>query len=73
MISGRAMPFSWRAHSRAAFTAIMMLSVPPVVIVPATSSSPWKSPAAMDTTSASMRRSEGKATGDRPFSAMNSP
>ena len=53
--------------------AIMMLSVPPEVMVPDASSSPPSSEAAIDTTSHSICRSEGKAIGDRPFSAMNSP
>ena len=56
-----------RAHSRAVFTAIKMLSVPPLVIVPAASGW-WNISATAASTSVSHCRSPGNAMGFSAFS-----
>ncbi len=56
------------AQSRAVFTAIKMLSVPPEVMLPTVFSSPPKRSAVMAITSVSNLRRLGKAVGFSPFS-----
>jgi hypothetical protein len=64
------MPFSARARSRAAFTAIRMPSVPPEVIAPPDSSGAWSRLAVIAHTSSSMVRRLGKRKGLSAFSNM---
>ncbi len=66
IISGSLIPFSSRARSRAVFTAIRMLSVPPEVMLP-TAAGSLSSPAVMATTSDSNFLRLLKASGPRPF------
>ncbi len=60
-ISGAVMPRSALPRSRAAFTAIKMLSVPPDVMNPAAVSGPCRSDATAPTTSDWISPSEGNA------------
>ncbi len=72
-ISGAVTSGRWRrAHSRAAWAARKMLSVPPEVMLPVTEASPPRRPATIATTSLSMRRRLGNTRSPSPFSVMKS-